>query len=123
LDEYQKRLADTTIAVDRYARDAPVTEERSAMEMALNAYSLAHTSWRVAALGGYAGDYRRLHGNPALACPSLIALSEQRAKEGAAGPARDPAWTVNVGHGTQALWACAADKLAEAEKLLGATKQ
>lgn len=121
--EYGPRLQDTKIAVDQYLQSDTDQVARPPIQSSMNYYVLASRAWalhlqrgpselQLAALGRESAitECPALNNLIKILVPGLTMYKTEEAKIGFAA-ASPPALRL--------FWSCAADKIAEAEKLLG----
>jgi hypothetical protein len=120
--EYAPRLSEAQVAVDRYlqAEDGAVTI-KGAIADSFHFYALAGTAWNA---GLSRGNYAAVGTDSALnrceAAQKVIAESKRRApfiwRSKGAGEATTTGMVI-ADEGLAALWSCASDRLAAAERL------
>jgi hypothetical protein len=124
--DYGPRATDAKIIVDRYVDEdkADPLPVRSAIAASMRYYTLAGNAW--SALISRAGNYGFVV-DPAInqCAAAQRAIEEGRASMGrlgggAGGLDQSTRDGISLSVRLQVLWSCAGDKLAEAEKLLGA---
>ena len=119
--EYSRRVLDAKPSVDRFVASLGDAAAKTAATQAMALHVLASRAWyaRIAK-----DRYDEVANDPALsACEPAKKIVEAAAKKD--GFALDNSTWVALtvgGEGLPALWSCAAEKIAEAEKLLGASK-
>jgi hypothetical protein len=123
-NEYNRRLIDTKIRFDQYAERKPATPAdanvRAALTSVMKYHRLALAVWSVKTqLGGdvLLSTFDALKGDP---CARLRPLMGDIARnwpntEDRKIPVGEP-WSERI---LPALWSCASDKIAEADRLLG----
>lgn len=120
--DYTRRVADAKIRVDRYLAQ-PERGDRAAREAineAVEFYRVASIAWRISATL-YVQETRALGAESALdRCgqlrPLLARRDSSKITDGSVAGVRG----LNAARDFKILWSCASDKIAEAEKLLGA---
>ena len=122
--EYRRRLVATRATFDRYAERASTTvheaEAKAALSAVMNYHRFAESLW---------ADRLRREGSLPLAsferlvvlldhfpCPALRPLVDTVMKRGGQGGVVDGVWGERA---VRLLWACASDKIAEAERIIG----
>jgi hypothetical protein len=134
-EEYHRRLIDTKARFDRYAERTAVTvpeaEAKTAMSAAMNYHRFAQSLWAtklqrggVLPLASFDGLTILLEHFPCPALKSLVDAVMTKYQE--RGQGDRAAILVERRWGDRAvplLWACAADKIAEAERIIGTTKR
>ena len=119
--EYSRRVLDTKPVVDRWIAGSGDAAEKTAATQAMALYVLASRAWysRIARDG-----YDAVARDPALSsCGPAKKVVESAAKRDGFNLDNSPGVALTLGsEGLPALWSCALDKIAEAEKLLGTTK-
>jgi len=124
--DYAPRASDAKIVVDRYLGEGRDVPERSVIREAMEYYTYASSAWGASLSGDVAG-FQTTGASPLIKrCPALTAELERSKREQPylwRGTAMETATAGIVigGRGVSAIWSCAADKIAEAEKLLGGT--
>lgn len=120
--DYSRRLTDATIIVDRYTDEAKSSAAKLTISTALSYYQIARALWDAKIKLGGSFPLKAIDSLRAQDCRQLKALvnkaTEGRSKEELGEYATEETAELFV----TTLWSCAADKIVEAEKLLGRAK-
>jgi len=125
--DYAPRVNDAKIVVDRYLQEPPEQgsgEVRSAIADAMDYHVLAASAWNARVTRG---DYTRAGTDPAIEkCPEAKRILDQELQKRGPRPGDPLPLSYYVGStlayfGLPALWSCASDRIAEAERALKAT--
>lgn len=119
--EYQRRLADAKVKVNRALESADTVRIRPQASTAMSMYGLAGSIWSAKIqLRDFDWQFEAVRSavrDIAPACRGVKTLQDRQADDDTMDNR-----TALVDGVVPALWSCASDKIAEAEKLLGATK-
>jgi hypothetical protein len=123
--DYAPRVVDARVKVDEVTKNTP-DQARTAIVGAMRLYELASRAWSYQInepIGGFVELAQTVESDEMMRkCPTMGALIEkgnaQAHKMNRVGIERLRVVGIEIGFNVPAIWSCAADKIAEAEKLL-----
>jgi hypothetical protein len=124
--DYAQRVADTKPTVDTYVSEGEASPIKAAIGEAMDYYAFAATAWKASLSWAGYDEYIQIGSNPLVAkCPKLEEeIKQSQQVRAAISSGRKPRevhlaeGVVIANHGTAQLWACASDRISEAERLL-----
>jgi hypothetical protein len=124
--DYASRVTDAKIIVDRYLQDDKSDNDsvKAAIAGAMNYYTIATRAWSASFPGA---NSEALMPDPAIhECVTAMKEIERRRKDLGQlykdSPRKDSLDGIYLAAHFSSIWPCASDKIAEAERLAGATK-
>jgi hypothetical protein len=125
--DYAPRVSDAKIVVDRYLGEGQESPDRAPIRESMEYYVYAASAWNSSVSRS---GYEEIAVNPLMQrCQPLMAeLGRSQRDDALLWRSTDPRMRLMTAgiligsRGVPIIWACAADKITEAEKLLGVTK-
>lgn len=122
---YSSRVLDAKVTVDRYARDAQPSRARDVMAGAMRYYVLAATAWNGKIAGG-SESFIEVANDPLISqcepVQSVIRSRPDATKDTLFAPGYRVGSTIAFFGGIPALWRCASQQIAEAERIVDGRK-